>query len=96
VLQARAQARALGLAPVVADLRVAGVTSLSSLARAFTERNIPTARCKDHWTPAQVSRVLAQLEPKRLTTPPGAVDVTEQHLGRTISIIGARASNGCV
>jgi len=59
---ARSQARAGDLAPVIHELRDAGVMSLGALARALNERGIPTARgAVGTWTPMQVSRVLAKL-----------------------------------
>lgn len=61
--QARAQARGADLAPVLAGLRAEGVTSLAGLARALTERGIPTARGGTTWSPVQVSRVLATTVP---------------------------------
>ena len=56
---ARAQAKAGDLAPVVAELRAAGTTSLSSIAAALNARGIPTAR-GGRWSTMQVSRVLAR------------------------------------
>jgi DNA invertase Pin-like site-specific DNA recombinase len=58
---AKAQRRALDLAPVIAELRAAGVEGLNPLARALTERGIPTARGSRTWTPMQVSRVVARI-----------------------------------
>src|SRR5215216_6270787 len=58
---AASEARAADLAPVVAELQAAGVTSLGGLARGLTERSIPTARGGAQWTSVQVSRVLARL-----------------------------------
>jgi DNA invertase Pin-like site-specific DNA recombinase len=58
---ANANNRIAQLAPTIADLREQGVTSLGALARALTERGIPTARGSADWTPMQVSRVLARL-----------------------------------
>jgi DNA invertase Pin-like site-specific DNA recombinase len=57
----KSEARARDLAPVIADLRARGVESLNALARALTERGIPTARGKAEWTPMQVSRVLQRI-----------------------------------
>src|SRR4051812_1498398 len=45
------EARATDLAPVIADLQAAGVTSLGGLARGLNERGIPTARGGMKWTP---------------------------------------------
>jgi len=59
--QARSQARAADLAPVIAELQATGVTSLGGLARELTERGIPTARGGAPWSPVQVSRILARL-----------------------------------
>ena len=58
---AASEARVADLAPVIAELQAAGVTSLGGLARGLTERGIPTARGGPKWTPVQVSRVLARL-----------------------------------
>ncbi|GAN52304.1 resolvase domain-containing protein [Methylobacterium sp. ME121] len=60
-ISARAKAQATRLAPIIADLRAAGVTSASGIARALTERGIPTARGADVWAAAQVARVLTRL-----------------------------------
>jgi hypothetical protein len=61
-VKARTNARAADLAPVIEELRLAGKTTLAELARALSERGIPTARGGTHWSPVQVSRVLRQLE----------------------------------
>jgi DNA invertase Pin-like site-specific DNA recombinase len=61
-ITARAQARKADLAPVIAELRRAGIKSLGGIARALNERGIPTARGgAGGWTPMQVSRVLAKV-----------------------------------
>ena len=57
----KATARAQDLAPLVAELNAAGVTSLKGLAKAFSDRGISAARGGDKWTAAQVSRVLAHI-----------------------------------
>jgi DNA invertase Pin-like site-specific DNA recombinase len=57
-VRARTDAREADLAPVISELRSAGVTSLASLARALTERSIPTARGGSVWSSVQVKRVL--------------------------------------
>jgi DNA invertase Pin-like site-specific DNA recombinase len=61
VRTAKAEQRAQDLTPVIAELRAEGVTSLGALARALTERGIPTARGGKVWQPVQVSRVLGRL-----------------------------------
>lgn len=58
---AKADATAADIAPVIADLRASGVTSLTSIAKALNERGIPTAR-GGKWQAVQVQRVLARLE----------------------------------
>ena len=61
-VKARTDARAADLAPVIVELRSAGVTSLGGLARALTERGIPTSRGGSEWSAIQVSRVLSRLD----------------------------------
>ena len=56
--QARTAARGADLAPILAQLRADGVTSLGGLARALTERGIPTARGGATWSAVQVQRVM--------------------------------------
>ena len=58
---ARAKARVADLAPTIAELRASGITSATAIAKALTERGIPTARGGDAWTTTQVTRVLARL-----------------------------------
>ena len=60
--KARAGARGADLAPILADMRAKGVTSLNGLAKALTEAGIPTARGASTWSPMQVSRLLATIE----------------------------------
>jgi DNA invertase Pin-like site-specific DNA recombinase len=59
---ARSKARAADLAPVMARLKDAGVTTLVAIAQALTDSQIPTARGGTVWSPTQVSRVLARME----------------------------------
>lgn len=58
----KATDRARDLAPVIASLREAGITSATGIAKALTERGIPTARGAGEWTTIQVQRVLARLD----------------------------------
>jgi hypothetical protein len=58
---ARANGRAADLAPIVAELRAAGVTSLRGIAAALNERGFRTARGYGVWTASQVRRLLARL-----------------------------------
>jgi DNA invertase Pin-like site-specific DNA recombinase len=55
----RADARSSDLAPTIAELKVAGATSLRDIAAGLNERGIPTAR-GGQWTAVQVSRVLSR------------------------------------
>lgn len=56
--QAKAAGRAADLAPVIAELRAEGVTSLAGLAIALTSRGIPTSRGAERWSASQVSRLM--------------------------------------
>jgi DNA invertase Pin-like site-specific DNA recombinase len=56
-----ANARAKDIAPIIAELRAAGVTTLGGIARALMERGIPAPRGGDQWREAQVSRLLARV-----------------------------------
>jgi hypothetical protein len=58
---ARAVAEAAGLAPIIADLRGAGVTSLNGIVEALNERRVPTPAGSTHWRATQVARVLKRL-----------------------------------
>jgi len=58
---ASAAGRAAELAPLIAELKASGVTSLGGIARALTERGVPTARGSSVWSLVQVQRVLARL-----------------------------------
>jgi DNA invertase Pin-like site-specific DNA recombinase len=53
----RADQRAADLAPVIAELQAAGITSLERIAVALNERHIPTAR-GGQWSAVQVMRLL--------------------------------------
>lgn len=57
----KATARAMDLAPVLADLRAGGAASLGQLAAGLNLRGIPTAR-GGQWSAVQVQRVLARVE----------------------------------
>ena len=56
----RANQRATDLAPLLSQLNSEGITSASAMARALTERGIPTARGGSKWTALQVLRVTAR------------------------------------
>jgi hypothetical protein len=50
-----------GLAPVIADLRAAGITSKKGIAKALNKRAVRTPRGVGEWRAIQVARVLARL-----------------------------------
>jgi recombinase len=60
VRTALADAKAADLAPTIAELRAAGVSSLRGIARALNEREIPPPRGRG-WQAVQVQRVLKRL-----------------------------------
>ena len=58
---ARADARATDLAPLIAEPRASGVTTLQGIAAALNARKVPTPRGRGEWQAQQVRRVLARL-----------------------------------
>lgn len=52
-----ADARAADLAPILASIRAAGVTTLEGVATALTARGIPTPSGRGAWHPATVARL---------------------------------------
>ena len=62
VRQKRANARAAELAPIIAELQAAGVTSLRAIAASLNARGIQTATGEGQWEAAKVRRVLARLK----------------------------------
>jgi DNA-binding Lrp family transcriptional regulator len=61
-LQARADAKATDLAPIIAELQAAGKTSLRAIAEGLNEQGIPTTR-GGKWSSPQVMRMLERLRP---------------------------------
>jgi hypothetical protein len=59
--QTRAAAWAADLAPIIAELQAAGVTSLKGIAKALNARGVPTPFGRGHWYAMQVSRLLKRL-----------------------------------
>ena len=57
---AAAKARAADVLPIVEEVRASGVTSLGGIAKALSERGVPTARGGGRWTSEQVRRLLAR------------------------------------
>jgi hypothetical protein len=58
---ARANQMAAELAPTIAELRAAGITSKKGIAKALNKRCIRTPRGVGQWRAIQVARVLARL-----------------------------------
>lgn len=58
---ARANQLAAELAPIIAELRAAGIASKKGIARALNQRAVRTPRGVGHWRPIQAARVLARL-----------------------------------
>ncbi len=56
---ALATAKAADLAPIIAELKATGATSLRAIAAGLNERGVPTAGGKTNWSAAQVARILA-------------------------------------
>jgi DNA invertase Pin-like site-specific DNA recombinase len=60
-LQARADARAADIAPIIKDLQAAGAESLRDIAKGLNDAGIPTARGQGEWSAVQVKRVLERI-----------------------------------
>ncbi len=58
---ARAVANAVDLAPIVAELRAAGITSLNGIAEELNRRGVSTPAGNRHWHAVQVARLLKRL-----------------------------------
>jgi hypothetical protein len=59
---ARANARALALASIIAEIQAHGITRPHAIAAALTDRGVPTALGCRFWTSSQVRQVLARLD----------------------------------
>jgi DNA invertase Pin-like site-specific DNA recombinase len=59
---ARAMARAADLRPVIAEVRAAGIATLSGIAKALTARGVPTPSGRGAWSPATVMRLDRRVE----------------------------------
>ena len=57
-VQERADAKAANVAPIIAELKAAGRTSLRAIAVGLNAQGIPTARGNGEWTASQVARML--------------------------------------
>ncbi len=58
---ARANARALALAPIIAEIQASGIPRPHGIAAALTDRGVPTALGHVFWTSGQVRKVLDRL-----------------------------------
>lgn len=59
-IQARADAFAARIQPIITSIQAAGATTLRDIAAALAERGIQTARGSTEWKPAQVARLIAR------------------------------------
>jgi hypothetical protein len=66
----RADARAIALAPVIADIKASGITTPYAVAAELVRRGIPTARGHRFWGSRQVHDLLTRLD--RLAGPNAA------------------------
>ena len=73
---ARAEARATDLAPLIAELRASGVTTLQGIADGFNRSSIPTPRGRGEWQAPPVRRLLVRL--RFLSDKPAGADVIGQ------------------
>jgi len=60
-----ASERAAALAPIIAEIRAAGATSLRAIVAELTKRGIPTARGTGRWSASQVARIMLRHEGKK-------------------------------
>jgi hypothetical protein len=68
VVAANADARAIALAPVIAEIQASGISSPHAIAAALTARGILTARGYRFWRSESVRKLLKRLD--RLSLPP--------------------------
>jgi hypothetical protein len=59
---AQADARALELAPIIAEMRAKGITEPGAIAKALTARGVPTARGHRFWTYNPARALLNRLD----------------------------------
>ncbi len=59
---ARTDARAIALAPVIAEIKASGITGPTAIAAALNKRRIRTARGHKFWMTSQVRKLLERLE----------------------------------
>ena len=62
-----ASERAAIIAPIIAELRAAGATSLRDIVAGLIQRGIPTARGTGSWSASQVARVMERHEAAKIS-----------------------------
>ena len=62
VSKQRADARAIALAPVIADIKATGITTPYAVAAELVRRGIPTARGHRYWGHGQAHNLLKRLD----------------------------------
>jgi hypothetical protein len=60
-----ASERAAALAPIIAEIRAAGATSLRTIVAELIKRGIPTARGTGTWSASQVARIVMRHESRK-------------------------------
>jgi hypothetical protein len=60
--QARAAERAAKLAPIIAEIKAAGITRLSGIAPALNARGVLTPTGRRFWSSSQIAQLLRRLE----------------------------------
>ena len=83
VSAARADARAVALAPVIAEIRATGITGAYAIAAALMARGVPTARGHRFWSDGTVRDLLRRLD--RLSAAGG---LNERPLPESASLAG--------
>jgi hypothetical protein len=78
----RANARALSLAPIIAEIQADGVTRPHAIAAALTDRGVPTALGHRFWRGTQVRHVLDRLARLAPPSPVGSQSCASSGKGR--------------
>jgi hypothetical protein len=60
-----ASERAAAIAPIIAEIRAAGATSLRAIVAGLNERGIPTTRGTGSWSASQVARIMLRHEGRK-------------------------------
>ena len=60
-----ASERAAAIAPIIAEIRTAGATSLRAIVAELIKRGIPTARGTGSWSASQVARIVMRHESRK-------------------------------